>query len=881
MNRKTRLILLIGVLANLAVWGWVNRAHDAPDVAGTTLAGLSYSPYGRHQDPADGAVPAKADIARDFDLLKEKTGRIRIYSSLGALRSVPRLAAQRGLTVTAGAWLDDDRERNRRELDGLIALANRHRNVERLLVGNEALLRGDMSAEALIRAVRLVRARTAQPVSTAEPWHVWLANPRLVEAVDYIGVQLLPYWEGVPARDATAYLLRRLDQLAAAYPDKPIVLTEIGWPGAGRAIGGARAGRVEQALFLRSFVEAARGRSLDYFIIEAFDQPWKVSVEGLAGGYWGVFDAGRHAKFAWSGPVRERDDWWLWALITATAGLLLAWLYGRSKPTLRPQGAILLAGVTQAAGSALAWAILPAAVLYLSPLEIAVWTALFAAGLVLVGGVFADTLEATDLLWTGPLKRRFPPHDKAAPANDAPMVSIHVPVCNEPPEMVRRTLSALARLDYPNFEVIVLDNNTRKAALWRPVRAQCRALGPRFRFYHYPRLHGFKGGALNRALKHTAPGAAIVAVVDADYTVARDWLKALTPHFADPDIGVVQAPQDYRDGQDRPFKSCCFWEYAGFFRIGMVRRNEADAIIQHGTMTLIRREALRKAGGWAEWCITEDAELGLRLAHDGWKSAYVAQSFGRGVTPDSLTAYKAQRFRWVYGAMQILKRRWRWLAAGRDTKLTSAQRFHYLAGWLPWIADAAGLVFTLGAIGWTTALAVAPEATALPPAAFVVPALAAFAFRQWRLFRLYGCEAPTTLGNRARAALGGLALSHTVAKAVFWGLLTKGRPFLRTAKYRRGPELLRALAMAREETVFLAALAVAAIGFAATNGLWHRDAWLWLAMLAVMALPYAASVALAAINGLPTRARRPASLGGVTRPVPALPPGERRRRRKQ
>jgi hypothetical protein len=405
-------------------------------------------------------------------------------------------------------------------------------------------------------------------------------------------------------------------------------------------------------------------------------------------------------------------------------------------------------------------------------------------------------------------------------------------------------------------------------------------LGRRFRFHRYGRLPGYKGGALNRALAHTSPDAEFIAVVDSDYVVARDWLKALTPMFADPSIGFVQAPQDYRDGRASVFKSFCFWEYAGFFRIGMVRRNEADAIIQHGTMTLIRRAALEAAGNWAEWCITEDAELGLRLAHAGWKSAYVAESYGRGVTPDSLAAYKAQRFRWAYGAMQILKRRRRWLIAGRATRLSRAQRFHYLAGWLPWIADAAGLLFTLGAVAWTAALIASPETTELPPAAFLVPTLAAFAFRQWRLFRLYRLGTPCALTDRARAALAGLALSHTVAKAVICGLFGSRRPFLRTPKYRRGPKLLRGLAMAAEEALILSGLVAAALGFAATDGLWHLDAWLWLLVLAVMALPYAATVTLAAINGIPHRAQRRAPLGGATPALPAYPPGERRRKRR-
>ncbi len=880
MNRTAFCIVILSVIANLAVWAWSFRAHDAPDWAGPALSGVSFSPYEKGQDPEAGNEPAESTIERDLDLLKAKVQRIRTYSVLGSLRTIPGHAGKRGLKVTAGAWVGPDPARNRSEIDTLIALANREGNIDRLLVGNEALLRKNISVGALIAKIDEVQGKTAKPVSTAEPWHVWLANSDLAESVDFIGVQILPYWEGVPVQEAVPYLLSRVAQIKAAYPDKPVVLTEIGWPSAGRAIGGARASQVNQAIFLREFLNAAGPRDLDYFLIEAFDQPWKVSFEGMAGGYWGLFDLDRRAKFPWAGPVREREDGTLWALIAALLGLIPTLIYLRLRPTLHPRGAALVSCIAQASGSALVWALLPAIDLYLSTLEFAIWSVLYASVFFLLLGILVDTAEAADLLWTGPLRRRFVVSGHDATATKSPKVSIHVPISNEPPALVRRTLSALANLDYPDFEVVVLDNNTSDPSLWRPIEAHCEALGGQFQFHRYSQLQGYKGGALNRALGHSAQDTDIVAIIDSDYIVARDWLTSLVPLFADPAIGFVQAPQDYRDGEENAFKAYCFWEYAGFFRIGMVRRNESDAIIQHGTMTLVRRKALSAVGGWSDWCITEDAELGLRLVHGGWKSAYVAQSFGKGVTPDSLGAYKSQRFRWAYGAMQILKRRWRWLLAGKDTQLSRGQRFQYLAGWLPWIADAAGLCFTVGAIVWTAALALSPETTELPPAAFLIPALAAVPLRQWRLFKLYGHIAPCAARDRAKAALAGLALSHTVAKAVMWGLLTSGRPFNRTPKYRQGPGLLRGLAMASEEALILCSLGAVALGFIMTNELWHIDAWLWLLVLAVLALPYGATIVLAAINGMPQRAKRRSRIRGGIPPIPAFPPSERRGKRR-
>ena len=158
--------------------------------------------------------------------------------------------------------------------------------------------------------------------------------------------------------------------------------------------------------------------------------------------------------------------------------------------------------------------------------------------------------------------------------------------------MLKQTLDALARLDYPNFECVVVINNTPDPALWMPIEEHCQALGDRFKFVRADNLAGFKAGALRLAMTHTAADAEIIGIIDADYVVHPDWLKDLVPHFRDPKVGLVQAPQDHRDGERSVMHHAMNGEYAGFFDIGMVQRNERNAIIVHGTMCLIRRAAL-------------------------------------------------------------------------------------------------------------------------------------------------------------------------------------------------------------------------------------------------------------------------------------------------
>src|SRR6185503_19460309 len=123
----------------------------------------------------------------------------------------------------------------------------------------------------------------------------------------------------------------------------------------------------------------------------------------------------------------------------------------------------------------------------------------------------------------------------------APKVSIHIPAYREPPEMLKQTLDAVARLEYPNFECVVVINNTPDPALWRPVEEHCKTLGERFTFVRDDELQGYKAGALRLALTHTAEDAEIIGVLDADYVVSADWLKDLVPVFADPKVGLVQA----------------------------------------------------------------------------------------------------------------------------------------------------------------------------------------------------------------------------------------------------------------------------------------------------------------------------------------------------
>jgi cellulose synthase/poly-beta-1,6-N-acetylglucosamine synthase-like glycosyltransferase len=385
-----------------------------------------------------------------------------------------------------------------------------------------------------------------------------------------------------------------------------------------------------------------------------------------------------------------------------------------------------------------------------------------------------------------------------------PRVSLHVPAYNEPPEMVIETLDALAALDYPDYEVIVIDDNTTDERLWRPVEEHCRKLG--FKFFHLDNWPGFKSGALNFALGKTDPSAGIVGVIDSDYVVRPEYLRRCVGFFRAPSVAFVQTPQDYRDvAPDDRYATACYDAYLYFFRISMTGRNEHNGIIFAGTMGLIRREILERLGGWDEWCITEDAEISLRILDLGFEGIYVERSFGRGLMPLNFEGLKKQRFRWAFGGMQILRRHWRALlpwARWMDPshRLTFAQQWDYLMGGLQWLNDPLTFSFTVLLLFGSTAVLVARSLFVQPmaPAVLFVPFLFVFVgFSRflWALRVRLRCG----LARAVSAFTILLGLTWVVTVACVLGLVKKQGVFLRTPKKRSAVDRWHAIRIVSRE----------------------------------------------------------------------------------
>jgi exo-beta-1,3-glucanase (GH17 family)/cellulose synthase/poly-beta-1,6-N-acetylglucosamine synthase-like glycosyltransferase len=849
MRSVAAVVALVACL-HAGAWAIWQTQASAPN-AGGVLNSISYSPFTSAVHPdTEGSRPAEAQIRADLKALAPYTRAIRLYSSTGGVEQVPPIAAEFGLKVTLGIWLDKNEKRNEREIRSAIDLLHKNRNVNAIMVGNETLFRRDMTADELTEIVKRVKREVsgAVPVSTGEIYSELLEKnkdgelvaEKLVSRIDFISAHVLPYWGGVPAEGAVDDAVRVYGKLRDTFPGKHIVIAEFGWPSAGYNRQAAMPGKLEQASIMRAFVSRAQALGIDYNLIEAYDQPWK-TIEGSVGAYWGLFDGAREPKFNWTGPITDSDHWKIGAIAVAVGVLVSLPILGIAEATLLQ--VLLLAFTAQAVG---AWV---ATVFDYWDSHYFVPGAAFALGLgtvlliplVLIGMRRID--EIAGILFGRAPRRLLPPPGTAAGPGFAPKVSIHIPAYMEPPDMLKATLDAVARLTYPNFECIIVINNTPNPAMWEAVEEHCRGLGERFKFVNAPKLDGYKAGALRLAMAHAAADAEIIGVIDSDYAVSPDWLTDLVPVFADPKVGLVQAPQDHRDGARSPFHHAMNGEYAGFFDIGMVQRNEANAIIVHGTMCLIRRAALTAAGGWSCDTICEDTDLGLTILELGWSAHYTNRRYGHGLLPDTFEAYKKQRDRWAAGGFQIVKKHWRRFLPGASL-LNGDQKREFALGWLNWLgAETVGVLVAILNLIWVPVVAFA--GIAVPDKVLTLPIIATFAVSIVHFVALYRSRVRIPPGQAAGAMVAAMAMQWTVASAVAHSIVKDHLAFVRTAKGGTGVARKRRAFPAFEEAILGALLVLGGVIVFETNFERVREINLFGYVLLVQSIPFLAAVALA------------------------------------
>jgi exo-beta-1,3-glucanase (GH17 family) len=327
----------------IAAWWWLGYPVPMPPSPldpGEKLYCVSYAPFRGGQTPLDRSTRIDAaQIEQDLAQLAKVTDCVRTYSVDLGLDQVPEIAQRHGLKVLLGLWVSSHADRTQFQIDRVVALADRFPDVVRaVVVGNEVLLRGEMSPAMLAETIRGVKSRVKVPITYADVWEFWLRHRELATVVDFITIHILPYWEddpiaaGVAADHVDAIRKRVADNFAG----KEIVIGEVGWPSAGRMREAALPSPANQARVIADVLARGKRERFRVNVIEAFDQPWKRALEGTVGGHWGLFeDTTRQQKFAWGLPVSNHRHWpW-----QAAGGLALAALVFAAAIGARPQGA--------------------------------------------------------------------------------------------------------------------------------------------------------------------------------------------------------------------------------------------------------------------------------------------------------------------------------------------------------------------------------------------------------------------------------------------------------------------------------------------------------------------------------------------------------------
>ncbi len=347
-------LLLIG-----SAWHWLGRPQFAgPDAPTNRYNSLSFAPYHPGESPLNGVFPTEAEVDGDIALLAPKVNSIRTYAAGEGGVDVPALAQKHGVKMWEGIWLGSDRVKNQLEMAAGVRAANKYKNtIERVVVGNEVLLRRDLPPAELIADIDLVRAQVSQPVTYADVQDFWEEFPEVAQHVDIVTVHLLPYWEDNPTDidGAVAHIDAVYQHMRQLFPGKKIAIGETGWPSRGRWRDDAAPSLVNEALFVREFMVLAAREGFDYNLIEAFDQNWKAIGEGTVGANWGLWTAERHPKIPLRGPVSNEPQWIIQAIISGFCMIGLMGI-GLSGPPVPGRIALSLSFIASFLGMATGYA---------------------------------------------------------------------------------------------------------------------------------------------------------------------------------------------------------------------------------------------------------------------------------------------------------------------------------------------------------------------------------------------------------------------------------------------------------------------------------------------------------------------------------------------
>jgi glycoside/pentoside/hexuronide:cation symporter, GPH family len=266
------------------------------DLLGSPMYGLCFSAYAEGQRAGD--VLAPSQVRRRVALLAPYTRWLRSFACTEGHELIPAVAREHGLKTMVGADPRADRERNEREIHGLVTLAKAGL-VDIAVVGNELLLREELPEPELLAYIARVRAAVPEnvPVSCVDAYFLFLERPALTAACDVLLPNCYPFWEGADIAWAAHYLWRMHALVQAAGGEKPVVIAETGWPGKGEPVGEAVPSAENAMRYFVDVQQWTRREGVKLFYFSSFDEPWKLAQEGEVGTTWGLWDKDERLKY--------------------------------------------------------------------------------------------------------------------------------------------------------------------------------------------------------------------------------------------------------------------------------------------------------------------------------------------------------------------------------------------------------------------------------------------------------------------------------------------------------------------------------------------------------------------------------------------------------
>mgnify|MGYP001814767166 CR=1 FL=1 len=292
-NYYKRKMSLAGI--DLSTYSTADLRALVREILQTGIHGLSFSPYIEGQSP--GTIIEDAQIRQRLAIIQPHVRWIRSFSCTEGHELVPGIAKDMGLKTMVGVWLDSDHEHNELELENAIRIG-KEGHVDLLAVGNEVLLRGDLSEDELLDYIQ--RAKDALPgidVGYVDAYFEFVDHPRITEACDVLFANCYPFWEGCPAEHALLYLKDMYQRTLNVANGKRVIVSETGWPNIGTAEEGAVPSFDNAIKYFIDTCRWAEEDNIEFFYFSSFDESWKVGAEGDVGAYWGLWDKDGQPKY--------------------------------------------------------------------------------------------------------------------------------------------------------------------------------------------------------------------------------------------------------------------------------------------------------------------------------------------------------------------------------------------------------------------------------------------------------------------------------------------------------------------------------------------------------------------------------------------------------